>query len=99
MFKCIDLFSGAGGLSEGFRQNDFDILLANDFDSWCEATYKLNHPETRFLSGLIEDITADNILSDFDIKPGELDCIIGGPPFQAFSVYNHQRGMHDKYSR
>jgi len=92
------LFSGAGGLSEGFRQNGFDILLANDFDSWCEATYKLNHPETKFISGPIEDISAGRILSDLGIKPGELDCIIGGPPCQAFSVYNHQRGMHDERS-
>jgi DNA (cytosine-5)-methyltransferase 1 len=98
MFKCVDLFCGAGGLSEGFRQNGFDILLANDFDTWCEATYKSNHPETVFVSGLIQDITAVKILTELDIEPGELDCIIGGPPCQAFSVYNHQRGMHDERS-
>lgn len=98
MFKCVDLFCGAGGLSEGFRQNGFDILLANDFDTWCEATYKLNHPETKFISGPIQDITSDQIQSELNIKPGELDCIIGGPPCQAFSVYNHQRGMHDERS-
>ena len=32
------------------------------------------------------------------MKAGELDCIIGGPPCQAFSVYNHQRGLHDERS-
>lgn len=98
MFKCVDLFCGAGGLSEGFRQNGFNILLANDFDAWCEATYKLNHPETNFISGSIQNITAAQIQSELGIKPGELDCIIGGPPCQAFSVYNHQRGMHDERS-
>ena len=86
MFKCVDLFCGAGGLSEGFRQNGFDILLANDFDTWCEATYKLNHPETEFISGPIQRISASQILSLLDMKHGELDCIIGGPPCQAFSV-------------
>ena len=98
MFKCVDLFCGAGGLSEGFRQNGFNILLANDFDAWCEATYKLNHPETNFISGSIQEITAAQIQSELGIKQGELDCIIGGPPCQAFSVYNHQRGMHDERS-
>ena len=98
MFKCVDLFCGAGGLSEGFRQNGFDILLANDFDAWCEATYKLNHPETEFISGAIQDISAQQMLSMLGMKKGELDCIIGGPPCQAFSVYNHQRGMHDERS-
>jgi DNA (cytosine-5)-methyltransferase 1 len=98
MFKCVDLFCGAGGLSEGFRQNGFDILIANDFDTWCEATYKLNHPETEFISGKIQDITASQLLLKLDMVPGELDCIIGGPPCQAFSVYNHQRGMQDERS-
>ena len=98
MFKCVDLFCGAGGLSEGFRQNGFDILLANDFDIWCEATYKLNHPETKFIPGIIQNISAEKVLSVLDLKPGELDCVIGGPPCQAFSVYNHQRGMHDERS-
>ena len=98
MFKCIDLFCGAGGLSEGFRQTGFDILLANDIDIWCEATYKLNHPETKFVAGPIQNLSASQILSDLSINKGELDCIIGGPPCQAFSVYNHQRGMHDERS-
>ena len=97
-FKCVDLFCGAGGLSEGFRQNGFEILLANDFDTWCEATYKLNHPETEFISGPIQNISAEQILISLKMKKGELDCIIGGPPCQAFSVYNHQRGMHDERS-
>ena len=33
------------------------------------------------------------------MKKGDLDCLIGGPPCQAFSVYNHQRGLHDPRSR
>ncbi len=97
-FKCVDLFCGAGGLSQGFRDNGFEILVANDFDSWCEATYKLNHPNTEFISGPIQDITAEQILESTRLQKGELDCIIGGPPCQAFSVYNHQRGMHDERS-
>lgn len=98
MFKCVDLFCGAGGLSEGFRQNGFDILLANDFDPWCETTYRRNHPQTHFVSGSIQDISASQILSLLNLEAGELDCIIGGPPCQAFSVYNHQRGLHDERS-
>lgn len=98
MFQCVDLFCGAGGLSQGFRQTGFDILLANDFDAWCEATYKLNHPDTEFIPGPIQDITAKLIRQKTGVRAGELDCIIGGPPCQAFSVYNHQRGMHDERS-
>lgn len=95
---AIDLFAGAGGLSEGFRQAGFDILAANDFDEFSEKTFRLSHPETVFLSGRIENITAVDFLTAAGLQKGELDVLLGGPPCQAFSVYNHQRGMHDDRS-
>lgn len=95
---AIDLFSGAGGLSEGFRQAGFDILAANDFDEFSEETFRVNHPEAAFLSGPIQRITAKDFLLAADLEKGELDVLLGGPPCQAFSVYNHQRGMHDDRS-
>jgi DNA (cytosine-5)-methyltransferase 1 len=98
MFTAIDLFAGAGGLSEGFRMEDFQILAANDFDKDAAGTYKLNHPEVRFIDGPIQDITGQDLLKMAGIKKGELDVLIGGPPCQAFSVYNHQRGFHDERS-
>lgn len=95
---AIDLFAGAGGLSEGFRQAGFEILAANDFDVFSEDTFRLSHPETAFLSGPIENISADDFLIAAGLRKGELDVLLGGPPCQAFSVYNHQRGMHDERS-
>ncbi len=95
---CIDLFAGAGGLSEGFKMAGFNILAANDFDEFCSKTYILNHPETVFIEGPIQQISPQDILDKVQLKAGELDCLIGGPPCQAFSVYNHQRGMHDERS-
>ncbi len=95
----IDLFSGAGGLSEGFREAGFSVLAANDFDDSAAATFKLNHPETAFLGGPIQDITADQLRDAAGLsKNDDLDVLVGGPPCQAFSVYNHQRGMHDERS-
>ncbi|MDR2717153.1 MAG: DNA cytosine methyltransferase [Treponema sp.] len=98
MFTAIDLFAGAGGLSEGFRMENFRILVANDFDKYAAATYKLNHPEVHFLDGPIQNITGKDFLNATNIKKRELDVLIGGPPCQAFSVYNHQRGFHDERS-
>lgn len=97
-YTCVDLFAGAGGLSEGLRQAGFNILAANDFDTHAANTFKHNHPETTFLDGPIQDINADNILKEIGLNKGELFCLAGGPPCQAFSVYNHQRGMHDERS-
>ncbi len=97
-FKLIDLFSGAGGMSEGFSQAGFVPLAANDFDAHSANTYRENNLGVAFIPGPIESIDAKHLLSAANVKRGELDAIIGGPPCQAFSVYNHQRGMHDERS-
>src|ERR1051325_6737918 len=98
VLTAIDLFSGAGGLSEGFRQAGYQILAANDADTDAANTFKAAHPETKFIEGAIEDISTRTLLSVAALKKGELDVLIGGPPCQAFSVYNHQRGFHDERS-
>ena len=95
---AIDLFCGAGGLSEGFRQAGFCVLVGNDVDPFARETFEATHPEAVFLPGPIEKLEAADFLRAGKIQKGELGCLIGGPPCQAFSVYNHQRGMHDKRS-
>jgi len=94
----IDLFCGAGGLSEGFRQAGFSILAGNDFNHCAGETFMASHAGAKFLEGPIEEFSVRDILNATGLRAGELDCLIGGPPCQAFSVYNHQRGLHDKRS-
>jgi DNA (cytosine-5)-methyltransferase 1 len=98
-FTAIDLFCGVGGLSIGFKESGFDVLVANDFDGTAATAFKVSHPDTTFIDGPIENITGREIREAAGVKQGELDVLIGGPPCQAFSVYNHQRGMHDQRSR
>lgn len=94
----IDLFCGAGGLSEGFRQAGFSVLAGNDLNEYAGETFIAAHDGSKFLPGPIEDISVRHFLNATGLQVGELDCLIGGPPCQAFSVYNHQRGLHDKRS-
>lgn len=96
---AIDLFCGAGGLSEGFRQAGFRILVGNDADKFSGITYAATHYGTVFLPGPIQSLSALDFLRAAKLRKGELDCLIGGPPCQAFSVYNHQRGLHDDRSK
>ena len=96
---AIDLFCGAGGFSEGFRQAKFHMLAGNDFDEYAGETFSATHEEAEFLPGPIEDISAQDFLKATSLKKGELDCLIGGPPCQAFSVYNHRNGLHDERSK
>lgn len=95
---AIDLFCGAGGLSEGLRQAGFHVLAGNDYDECAGATYAATHREARFLGGPIQDISSEDFMAAARLKPGQLDVLAGGPPCQAYSVYNHQRGMHDERS-
>lgn len=40
--NVIDLFSGAGGLSQGFKQAGYNILMGIDFDDSALKTYQHN---------------------------------------------------------
>ena len=91
----IDLFCGAGGLSEGFRQAGFHVLAGQDFDEQAGATFSATHPEATFVGGPIQDVTPQQLLKAAGVKRGEIDVIVGGPPCQGYSVYNHQRGDSD----
>ena len=81
-----------------FPQAGFRVLAGNDFDGVAGQTYVATHLDAVFLPGPIQDITAKRLLKKTALARSELDCLIGGPPCQAFSVYNHQRGMHDNRS-
>lgn len=92
---CIDLFSGAGGLAEGFRQAGYSVLSGSDIDSKAGRTFQANFPEASFFEGPVAALDPDRLLEDADLARGELDCLIGGPPCQAFSYNNHQRSVED----
>jgi DNA (cytosine-5)-methyltransferase 1 len=92
---AIDLFCGAGGLSEGFRQAGFHVLVGQDYDDRAGQTFAATHPEARFVGGPIQAVTSAELLEAAGRKRGQVDVIVGGPPCQGYSVYNHQRGEAD----
>lgn len=94
----VDLFAGAGGLALGFADAGFHPLAANDFDAPAGATFAANFQHTPFLLRSIEKLPGKELLSTAGLQAGDLDALLGGPPCQAFSVYNHQRGFHDDRS-
>ena len=45
VLRSVDLFCGAGGIAEGFRQGGFKCLYGNDIDVDAMATFHENHVE------------------------------------------------------
>ncbi len=88
----IDLFSGAGGLSEGFRQAGFNSILSVEIDKDASNTIRRNFPESHHFEGKIEDLTDNEILKIVGNKKIHIVC--GGPPCQGFSVAG-LRNPHD----
>ena len=92
-FNVIDLFSGVGGLSLGFRMAGFEIILANEIDKEISESYKLNHPETEMIN---EDITKLDIETIFGAYKNTIDVVIGGPPCQGFSQKGKRKSIDDE---
>jgi len=82
--KVLDLFCGAGGLSEGFKRAGFEIVLGIDSDKDALETFKLNHPESEIICGDVSKITKTDVKEI--IGKVKIDVIIGGPPCQGFSM-------------
>ena len=91
----IDLFCGAGGLSEGFRQAGFQVLLGSDIDPTFGETFVRSHLGADFFPKPIQSLSSSEILKVTGLAKGQLDVLVGGPPCQGYSVYNHGRGEHD----
>lgn len=96
---CIDLFSGAGGFAEGLRQAGWSILSGTDIAPDAGETFRLNFPEASFFEGPIGSVDPAALLQDAGLSPGELDCLVGGPPCQSFSYNNHQRSATNARAR
>lgn len=82
ILTVADFFCGAGGLSEGFRQAGYEIILGVDTDENAIATYTARHG-----CGVVENI--ENIDADYIRKKTghtRIDVIVGGPPCQGFST-------------
>lgn len=93
----VDLFCGAGGLSEGFRQAGFQSLVGTDNDPSAGATFEWNHHKhgTKFVLGDVREQAVKDAVR-CAIGNRSIDVVVGGPPCQAFSqVRNHQRIIDD----
>lgn len=83
--RVLDLFAGAGGLSEGLRTGDprFQAVCAVEMEPRAAATYAENHPEAHVFTGTIQDWLEKETVPAVDV-------VVGGPPCQGFSALGKQ---------
>ena len=96
---AIDLFCGAGGMSEGILQAGFHIIYSNDISEDAMKTYVNRHAQLGLIHGKntfasckdIRELNAQEIynsiskIQDFKDNKVKIEAIFGGPPCQGFS--------------
>lgn len=91
--RSIDLFAGAGGMSEGLRMAGFECIWANEFDKHAAKTFVANFPSAIVNTDDIREISPADIRMKLGLEPEELDLIAGGPPCQGFSTYGQRDAL------
>lgn len=83
--NCIDLFCGCGGLSKGFLDAGYNVLVGVDNNQPALDTFSLNHNGGIALNA---DLSKQETFDEIKELAGNntIDVIIAGPPCQGFSL-------------
>lgn len=88
--RALDLFSGCGGISLGFKAAGFDIVAGVEFDKDAATTHGINfhvgdpaHSEPRDITTTGPEELCEVL--ELGHCSTAVDVIVGGPPCQAFA--------------
>ena len=89
--KVADLFSGVGGMSQGFVMAGFEVAIAIEYDKEIALSFKKNHPKTDVYANDIRDVD----FAELHRKHPHIDVVMGGPPCQGFSQKGKRLSLKD----
>jgi DNA (cytosine-5)-methyltransferase 1 len=87
--NVIDLFSGPGGLSLGFRRSGLKIVANVEINRDAMDTYTTHDSDSIHFNKDIRELS-------FSQFRGAIDIVAGGPPCQPFSIGGLRKGNADE---
>lgn len=90
--RAVDLFCGAGGLTEGLKQGGYNVIGAVELDALACHTYRLNHKRVKLWKIDIRRLPGSMMMKALKLRPGELDLLAACPPCQGFSTMRTKNG-------
>lgn len=96
-FTVLDLFCGTGGFSYGMEKSGlgFSTRFGIDVLPVATQTFMNNHPRAVALSRDIRKVRRREVEDATNLRRGEVDVIVGGPPCQGFSSIRPFRSTND----
>ncbi|MDC0831936.1 Modification methylase HphIA [Geitlerinema sp. FC II] len=83
-YNFIDLFCGAGGMTQGLQQAGYKPIASAEISPIASATHQRNFPDCHHFNGDIHSLSAKAWLEAIGSPP--IHVVVGGPPCQGFSV-------------
>jgi len=85
---CVDLFCGAGGLTEGLLKAGVKVVAGVDFDKACQFPYQANHKGIIFHEADVAELDAPTVAKWFG--DAKIKVLAGCAPCQPFSSYSQR---------
>ena len=90
--SAVDLFCGAGGLTQGLLQAGLSVSAGYDIEGACRYAYEKNN-NASFIEKSVSDLAVEELI---DLYPkGAIKVLVGCAPCQPFSKYT-QSMRNDK---
>lgn len=92
--RCVEVFSGAGGLALGLETAGFQHEMLVEWNDHACSTIELNQRDRQYFNESIL-INGDIQNVSFQKFKGNVELVAGGPPCQPFSLGGKHLGRND----